>query len=279
MTAPPAPSRLIVNADDFGRSRPINAAVAECFERGLCSSATVMPNMPATDDAFQLVHDRKLAGFIGLHFVLDGARPLTAEIRKLTRFCDADGRLAFSRDRATFRLETSERAALAGELRAQIVRCRRAGIALTHLDSHHHVHTEWAVSRVVLRVAREERIPRVRLARNIGPGIRPAKRFYKQAFNWVLRRRGFARTDSFGSVSDVLYLLRRGRSLAGRRVEVMTHPHYDAGGRLVDQPDRSLLEPAVRSLPGVERAESFAGRRYEPVRPEISAWAFRGASG
>jgi predicted glycoside hydrolase/deacetylase ChbG (UPF0249 family) len=40
---------MIINADDFGMTRTTTAAIAESFERGWCSSATLMPNQPATE--------------------------------------------------------------------------------------------------------------------------------------------------------------------------------------------------------------------------------------
>jgi len=46
------------------------------------------------------------------------------------------------------------RKAFITEMKAQIEKARRSGIRLTHLDSHHHVHTEWAIMRLMIRLGR-----------------------------------------------------------------------------------------------------------------------------
>ena len=61
---------LIINADDFGKNRDVNQAVVECFERGLCSSTTIMPNMPGFEEACRLVHEKGLVSHVGIHAVL-----------------------------------------------------------------------------------------------------------------------------------------------------------------------------------------------------------------
>src|SRR5262245_11148495 len=161
---------MIVNADDFGASPGLNAAILEAFRRGLCSSTTLIANRPATEQAACLARENGLAQHVGLHLTLDLGEPVTDPIRRCPRFCDADGHLAFRRTPATLWLATSEQWALAAEIRGQIARCRALGLPLTHADSHHHVHTKWAVGSVLIRVAREEGIRYLRLARNCGGG-------------------------------------------------------------------------------------------------------------
>jgi len=51
-----------VNADDFGMSPRINHAILQAFENGLISSATIMANMPAFEDACQIVGPVPFAG-------------------------------------------------------------------------------------------------------------------------------------------------------------------------------------------------------------------------
>src|SRR5437868_1141484 len=52
-----------------------------------------------------------------------------------------------------------------------IARARAAGLELTHLDSHHHVHTFPRIRAAVLAVAAEARIPFVRRPRERVPGV------------------------------------------------------------------------------------------------------------
>jgi len=46
--------RLVVNADDFGRSKSINAAVIRAHREGILTTASLMVNEPACAEAVQL---------------------------------------------------------------------------------------------------------------------------------------------------------------------------------------------------------------------------------
>ena len=257
---------MIVNADDFGRDETTNRGVVEAFQRGLISSTTVMANQPGFEEAVELAHDFRLERHVGVHLVLTRGTPLTEPIRRLGRFCDQDGSFrAWVADARAWRVSGRERDAVLLELRAQVDRVRSAGLRVTHLDSHHHVHNEWGVAGCVITIARAAAIPRVRLARNCGPGITAASSAYKRALNWRLRRTGLAGTRWFGEAGHWLHLRATGASPASLDdFEVMTHPVMDSDGRLVDSVSESedfaaLLAPVTP----VRSAVSYAGARYE----------------
>src|SRR4051812_20999413 len=66
----PAPiRRLVVNADDFGRSHSINRAVIEAHQRGILTTASLMVNGPAADEAVALAREHPCLG-VGLHLTL-----------------------------------------------------------------------------------------------------------------------------------------------------------------------------------------------------------------
>ena len=44
MAGPERPRRLVVNADDFGRSRSVNRAVIQAHREGILTSASLMVN-------------------------------------------------------------------------------------------------------------------------------------------------------------------------------------------------------------------------------------------
>src|ERR1700679_3049862 len=70
------PPRLILNADDFGLTRGINRAVAELHAAGALTSATLMANGPAFDDAVSIAHAPPTLG-IGCHIVLPDGTPVS----------------------------------------------------------------------------------------------------------------------------------------------------------------------------------------------------------
>ncbi len=226
---------LIVNADDFGYSESVNAAIAECFSRNLCTSTTIMANMPAFEAACQLAQRQGFADRVGVHLVLTEGEPLTNAIRKCPRFCGPDGRFRLTRKQRVWRLSRQEKSAVIEELRAQIARCREHELALTHADSHNHVHEEWGILSAVICVCQQVGIRQVRITRNIGPSTGRWKLLYRQLVNNRLRRAGLARTELFGSHVDMDFLLQSSRdALARHSVEVMIHPRYSADGSLLD---------------------------------------------
>ncbi len=54
--------RLVVNADDFGRSRSINAAVIRAHKEGILTSASLMVNEPAFGEAVELAKGNPTLG-------------------------------------------------------------------------------------------------------------------------------------------------------------------------------------------------------------------------
>src|SRR5215831_17039114 len=61
--------RLIVNADDFGRSRSINEAVIRAHREGILTTASLMVNEAACDEAVALAKENPRLG-VGLHLAL-----------------------------------------------------------------------------------------------------------------------------------------------------------------------------------------------------------------
>ncbi len=240
---------MIINADDFGLDAAVNAAVVESFERGLCASTTIMPNMPGFDPACGLAIQHGFAARVGVHFVLTDGRPLTDGLKRCPRFCGQDGRFVLTKRPHTWRLSPGEREALRAELRAQARKCRQHGVQVAHADSHEHIHEEWGIASVVIRVCTEEGIPHLRLARNCGRRRSVGERVYRCLLNSRLRRAGLARTSYFGSVEDCIHLLARGGPASGPiDAEAMVHPGYDSAGVLIDRLSLKPLEPYVGSL-------------------------------
>src|SRR4051794_38240578 len=71
---------LIVNADDFGLSSGVNTAVIQAWQKGILTSASLMPGGQAFDEAVDLA--RKNPGLqIGLHLTLVQGRAVLPPAR------------------------------------------------------------------------------------------------------------------------------------------------------------------------------------------------------
>lgn len=216
---------LVINADDFGMGENINRAIVRCFREGLCTSTTIMPNMSGFDEACVLALEHQFHLQVGMHLVLHGGFPLTADIKKERRFCNSEGKLRLSRESTILSLTTREQHTLAGEIRAQIQKCREHGIPISHIDSHHHFHTEWGIAKVLIPIVREEGIPFIRIARNLVKNKEIVRRVYKYLYNLNLGRIRMRATDYFGSIDEYLLFLESIRD-GDPIIEVMIHPHY-----------------------------------------------------
>jgi len=157
--------RLIVNADDFGLTQGVNRAIVEAHCHGIVTSATLMANGRAFDDASQRA---TLAArlSVGCHVVLvDGLPVLGAKEPSTLSNRKFDDR-RFYQNLGGFALRAISGGIAADEIEAeataQIRRLQAAGIVVSHLDTHKHTHIFPAVLRPLLRAARACGVPAMR---------------------------------------------------------------------------------------------------------------------
>lgn len=156
-------SGLIINADDFGLTTGVNRAIAELHQAKALSSATLMANGAAFEDAVAIAHAHPTLG-VGCHVVLTDGTPVSPP-ESIPTLLGSDGRsfrpslvdFVQALLRGSIREEEIEREAL-----AQVEKLQRAGVDVTHLDTHKHSHLFPQVARPLLRVAERRSIPAVR---------------------------------------------------------------------------------------------------------------------
>jgi chitin disaccharide deacetylase len=155
--------RLIVTADDFGLTIPVNEAVEEGHRRGILTAASLMVTGDAAADAVARAKRLPKLG-VGLHLVLvDGAPALPPE--QIPALVGRDGRFStnvFTQGVRLFCLPAARRQ-LAAEIRAQLEAFRATGLTLDHVNAHHHFHLHPTIQQTLLRLAPEFDIRAVRL--------------------------------------------------------------------------------------------------------------------
>jgi predicted glycoside hydrolase/deacetylase ChbG (UPF0249 family) len=157
------PPRLILNADDFGLTPGINRAIAELHRAGALTSATLMATGPAFHDAVAVAHAIPTLG-VGCHITLVDAVPV-AHPQSIPSLLGGDGKtlrtsivdFAQALLRGDIREDDIEREAL-----AQVQKLQRAGIDVTHIDTHKHTHLFPAVARPLLHLAERCNIGAIR---------------------------------------------------------------------------------------------------------------------
>lgn len=157
--------RLVVNADDLGADAARNDGIFEAIAAGVVTSASILANGPAFDDAVARAWACRRPVSFGLHLNLSEGRPLARDLRLLVgpagRFlgkAEARRRLSGSYDGASTVAEE-----VASEAGAQLEALLAAGLRVNHVDGHQHVHVFPGAAGVVAAVARRFGIRWVRV--------------------------------------------------------------------------------------------------------------------
>jgi predicted glycoside hydrolase/deacetylase ChbG (UPF0249 family) len=223
--------RIVVNADDLGASDEINDAVFQAMSEGVITSATLMATGAAKESAARTAQRFPQCSF-GVHMNLTTHRPLTSN-PALGPLLDDTGHM---RRTAVYEVRPTSAlvSAVADEWTAQVEWVRKAGVPVSHLDSHHHTHTVPWTFVALKRVQKRTGIRRVRSTWTIydrksapAPALRIKKRLWIWALQAVYRTRT---TDEFTGLVEFLTALQEGsyapRSWP-RTMELMVHPTGD----------------------------------------------------
>ena len=155
--------RLIITADDFGASLPINEAVEEGHRHGVLSAASLMVGAPAMADAVERARHLPALG-VGLHLTLVDGHPVLPP-RQIPSLVGVDGRFANDPVRFGIKLFFSPnlQRQTEAEIRAQFERFRATGLPLDHVNGHQHFHMHPVVTRAIARMAPDFGSPPVRI--------------------------------------------------------------------------------------------------------------------
>jgi hopanoid biosynthesis associated protein HpnK len=231
--------RLIVNADDFGFTRGVNAGIVRAFEAGILTSATIMANGDAFTEAIDLAQANPLLG-VGCHLAAVGGHPV-APAREIPSLVDSDGQLPRTLTALMKKLVRGQVqvADIEREFRAQVERVVRAGLRPTHLDSHKHSHTQPAVMQALARVAVEFGIPAIR---------NPFERVFAHArMGSAARTKRAVYLKQYAMSAAVALHARRFRQIA--RTHGLQTPDWFFGVRLTGLLDAEAIASVIARLP------------------------------
>ncbi len=227
MSAAAAPRRLVVNADDFGRSPGINRGVMAAHSDGIVTSASLMVRWPAAADAARWARTTPSLG-LGLHldlaeWVHDGSAWVAAyEV-----------------------VPDDDPVAVADELWRQVERFDQlVGAVPTHVDSHQHVHRSPGAHEAVAGVCAELGVP----LRMEDPAIAHCGAFYGQT----------ATGEPLHEAVQPEALVALLEGLAPGVTELLCHPGLSDESGSVYGPERDL-EVAALCHPAVRRAVDDVG--------------------
>ncbi len=240
--------RLIVAADDFGLTQSVNEGIARSCRDGIVTSVNIIPTGEAFEGALRLAKEMGL-GEIGAHLALTETSPVT-EVSRISTLIGGDK--AFHKGRTSFGLRYLLGRIDLGqayvELKGQLEKLLGAGLSITNLSSHEHIHMLPGILDIFVKLAKEYGVPAIRYphresARPAFGGGRTARRLvlscFEKGMGSTLKAAGIASPDHFlgfldsGNLGEGALIGMIG-SLRDGTTELVCHPGF-LGPRILDR--------------------------------------------
>jgi predicted glycoside hydrolase/deacetylase ChbG (UPF0249 family) len=238
-----AEKKLIVNADDLGFSKEINNGIFKAHTDGIVTSASLAVNMPFSYQAIQQAQKFPDLG-VGIHLNVVRGKPFTNS-KSVAKLIAKDGTFKY-RTLSLWPVQLfgfkSVMEQIEREFRAQIEAAVSWGLKPTHLDSERH-HAAWPILfRLMADLAKEYKIPALRLTEEPFWGGAPKRNFKKLIATAALREiskrdrkiveekeikvpKYFYGSCHIGKITED-YVLRLADALTPGTSELMVHPGF-----------------------------------------------------
>src|SRR5215470_11831551 len=280
---------LIVNADDLGWTAGVNRGIAGAHRNGIVTSASLLANGDAFDDAVNVARALPAMG-VGVHLNLSDGSPLSGA-KAIPSLIDDKGKLSGGPEQLLLKLASRKLKLSEVELEwnAQIEKIRAAGITPTHLDGHKHVHMLPGLFPLALKLAKKHSIAAIRIANEASPlraalsgkSGKDARVKLKQGIQArglkllagdarkLAAKAGIEATDYFCGIAQTGVLSRDGvldllENLPEGTTELMCHPGYA---------DEDLAQSATRLQDS--RATELAILTDTAVRKSVASHGIR----
>lgn len=249
------PAALIINADDLGRSGSVNTEVFRLLDKGKITSATIIATGSAFEEGVRRAKGYPQCSF-GVHLFLDEFHPVT-DLTAFPSVLSEDGR--FQPEAREYAYNRALRKALTQEWVAQVRRVQGAGIPVSHLDSHHHIHTFPWVFPVLKRVQRLTGVRKIRCTLNRYLEPKRGLLLAKWLYNTALRHFPTTTTTNYFMPFGLFCALLQGRRVGDNATyELMVHPgastymeapqEYEAELAMLEGDWERVLPPGFRLI-------------------------------
>jgi predicted glycoside hydrolase/deacetylase ChbG (UPF0249 family) len=238
--------RLIVNADDYGRTPGVNEGTLEAYVMGIVTSATVMILESAAEEGLRLARAAAPDLELGLHFTITGGGASASPAEAVPHLAPL-GHFVRNAQELPDRIPEEE---IGRELEAQLALFRDlAGKPPSHLDSHHHAALHISVAPVFTAVAKERGLP---VRASSGRALAQLRQEKLRVPDYFLES-FYGSGATLANLKFILEHLREGVS------ELMCHPGH---------PDEALLKASTYAQ---ERAQEVAVLCDPSIREALAA--------
>jgi len=197
---------VIFNADDFGLSPGVNQGIIDACNHGVVHSATVMIGMTAVEQGIQLLPKAPNLA-LGVHLRLTAGKPLTCA----PSLTDSNGQFIVKEQ--FWQQAKFDDTELFNEMCCQVEQFIATGVALSHLDSHHHVHMHPYVQPIIVEVAKRYGVP-LRGGATLGANPIPYSYHFSDVF--------YDKNIHVNNIMDVIKQHKKQTDV----IEFMCHPAY-----------------------------------------------------
>ena len=245
--------KVIINADDCGISKHVDAEVRRYMENGLVSSTTIMANMDDFNGAIQLYKNYHDSISFGIHLNLTEGTPLTRSQLLLDEgyFIEKDGTIQFYGKGYDYRKVTKAmKADIYKELECQAQKILDSGIKLSHFDSHQHIHFHRQILPVFCQLSKQYNIRRMRRYTNVQLSLINKLRtelwwYYAKSMN-----KDLCSSDYFCGMNSFLQLYDSNSIKNKCLYEIMCHPGH---GGIDYEKENSMMEIRIKELTEMRR--------------------------
>lgn len=202
---------LIVSADDFGLTKSVNEGIAKAYREGIVTNLNLIPAGEAFEDAVGLIKGLKIEG-TGAHLPLTETAPVSSP-QKIPTLLSADGKFHKNHNLFFFKLILGliKDDEIYAELKNQLFRIEDAGIKITNLSGHEHIHMIPRILNIFVRLCKEHNIPAIRYPHQERISRLPnidmlAKRFivsyFSKGMKKILEQGGVKYAEHFAGLLD-----------------------------------------------------------------------------
>lgn len=237
--------RFIINADDCGYSAHVNEHIRAAIALGRISSTTIMANMGDFEGAVKMYHELHDRASFGVHLNLTEGVPLleNGELLDYGFYKSENGQVVFNGKAFKHRyLPRRIKDGIRAELDAQLSKVLNAGIQVSHIDSHHHFHTAPFILPIVVDLAKQYGITKIRRVGNTA--LKNIKLCQWLWMRYIKSCTPLSTTTHFYGFDEFLEIARTHLFPSQATIELMCHP----GGTYHPEEEALVLGTDLKEL-------------------------------